>query len=147
MTDEWDSKKRLPLGHMDSLTWQEGHQAIRRLFTGGEDENGKTFNIKKDDASSSLKAHRMARGSVTIDFDSSLALFTDLSMIKSTIAISVVTSEVRNLKGSVHICHEGEPLHWIPHFHVGKFGHDPGFDLFILLPNHITGWNTYVFQN
>ena len=34
----------------------------------------------------------------------------------------------------MHISHKGIPLHWIPHFHLGRFGHDLQFDLFIFLP-------------
>jgi hypothetical protein len=33
------------------------------------------------------------------------------------------------------LIHNGAPLHWIPHFHIGQFGHDPMFDLFIFLPS------------
>ena len=80
------------------------------LFTGGSDENRKTFEIEKDDASSSLATRKMLKGSVTIDFNSTSELFTDKSVIKNMITVSAVASQVRNLKRTVHICHNGVPL-------------------------------------
>ena len=132
--DEWELKRKRPLAHMDRRSWKEKYQDIRKLFTGGEDDDSKLFNIERDDMSSAPRAGPLAVSDVTMDFDSLLALFADLSTIKSTIDITVVPTEVRNLKRTVHISHGGVPLHWIPHFHLGKFGNDPEFDLFILLP-------------
>lgn len=71
---------------------------------------------------------------MTLDIDSILALFTDLSVIKTVIGISIVANPMKNLKQSIHFIHNGVLLHWIPHFHVGQFGHDPMFDLFMFLP-------------
>jgi len=48
--------------------------------------------------------------------------------------VSIVSNPVRNLKRSVHLAHDGMPLHHIPHFHLGQFGHDPMFDLYVMLP-------------
>ncbi len=82
----------------------------------------------------SPRKREMARGETTLDVDSVLALFTDLSMINKEIAISIIVYPTKNLKKSVHIIHNSVPLHWIPHFHLGHFGHDIKFDLFIFLP-------------
>jgi len=69
-----------------------------------------------------------------------LALFTDLSVIKTVVAISIVANPMKNLKRSVHLIHNGIPLHWIPHFCLGQFGHHPIFDLFIFLPALYNKW-------
>src|SRR5205809_922460 len=76
----------------------------------------------------------MAKGQATLDIDSILAMFTDLSAINTMIKISIVSNPIKNLKQSVHLMHQGVPLHYIPHFHLGRFGHDPDFDLYIMLP-------------
>ena len=75
----------------------------------------------------------MARGKANMDIDS-LALFTDLSIINIKIILSIVTNLNKNLRQSVHISHKGILLHWIPHFHLGQFGHDLQFEQFIFLP-------------
>jgi hypothetical protein len=76
----------------------------------------------------------MGRGQATIDIDSTLAMFTDLSVINTVIGITIISNPIRNLKRNVHLAHQGAPLHHIPHFHLGQFGHDPKFDLYIMLP-------------
>ena len=82
----------------------------------------------------SRRRREMAHGTVTLDIDSILALFTDLSTIKTVIAISIIANPMKNLKRSVHLIHNGILLHWISHFHLGEFGHHPKFDLFMVLP-------------
>jgi hypothetical protein len=80
------------------------------------------------------QVRKMARGRLTVDIDSVLSLFTDLSMINCTIDIAMVWNPWRNLESSVHIAHRGIPLHRIPHFHLGRFGRDLDFDLYMFVP-------------
>src|SRR5579859_1415194 len=57
----------------------------------------------------------------------------NLSVINTVVAISIVANPTKNLKTSVRLIHNEIPLHWIPHFHLGQFGHDPMFDLFMFV--------------
>jgi hypothetical protein len=82
----------------------------------------------------SKRKRDMVRGEATLDIDSILALFTDLSVIDTVIEISIISNPMKNLRKNVHIIHDGTPLHWIPHFYLGQFGHDPAFELFVFLP-------------
>jgi hypothetical protein len=141
--DEWRKLSDNPLWHMTADEWKESHEIIGRVFTGGDDsddEEGIKLDrylvVGKDDVvfEGSRRRREMARGEATLDVDSVLALFTDLSMINTEIAISIVANPMKNLKKSVHLNHNGAPLHLIPHFHLGHFGHDIKFDLFIFLP-------------
>jgi len=142
--DEWRKFSKDPLEHMSPREWRKCHQTIKQIFTGGDesdDEEGvssdRYLNIGKGDRmfANSRRMREKARGDVTLDIDSTLALFTDLSMIKTVVAISIISNPMKNLKKSVHLIHNGVPLHWIPHFHLGHFGHDPEFDLFMFLPS------------
>ncbi|HMD14965.1 MAG TPA: hypothetical protein VKI62_10090, partial [Bacteroidota bacterium] len=141
--DEWRRFSQDPLLHMSSREWERCNERFGRIFTGGDDsddEDGvklnRYLNVGKGDAmfANSGRKRAMARGEVTIDIDSILALFTDLSVIDTVIAISIVANPTKNLDRSIHLIHNGIPLHWIPHFHLGQFGHDPMFDLFMFLP-------------
>ena len=76
----------------------------------------------------------LAQGKLTVDIDSALLLFTDLSLIQCTIDISMVWSPWKNLGSSIHITHQGVPLHRIPHLFLGRFGHDLDFDLCLFAP-------------
>jgi len=115
---------------------------VGRIFTGGDDsddEDGikldRYLEVGKGDMMfTNSRRREKARGEVTLDIDSILALFTDLSVINTMLSISIVANPMKNLKRSVHLIHNGIPLHWIPHFHLGQFGHDPMFDLFVFLP-------------
>ena len=69
---------------------------------------------------------------MSLDIDSILALFTDLSVINTVVAISIVVNPMKNLKRSIHLIHNRILWHWIHHFHLGQFGHDLMFDLFIV---------------
>ena len=123
--------------------WKDCYQTIETIFTGGDNSDDEDaikldryLEVGKGDvmfANSQIRREK-ARGEVTFDIDSILALFTDLSVIKTVIAISIIANPIKQLKKSVHLIHNGVPLHWIPHFHIGQFGHDPMFDLFIFLP-------------
>ena len=141
--DEWRKFSEDPLWHMTPEEWKECHQTVGRIFTGGDssdDEDGVKLDrylmVGKGDVmfANSRRRREKARGEVSLDIDSILALFTDLSVINTVIAVSIVANPMKNLKKSVHLIHNGVPLHWIPHFHVGQFGHDPMFDLFMFLP-------------
>jgi hypothetical protein len=141
--DEWKKCSQDPLTHMEREEWRECHDKIGRMFTGGddsEDEDGikldRYLKVGKGDVmfANSKRKREMARGEATLDIDSILALFTDLSVVNTVISISIISSPMKNLKNSVHIIHNGAPLHWIPHLHFGRFGHDPQFNLFIFLP-------------
>jgi hypothetical protein len=141
--DQWRKLSGKPLWHMTSDQWKECHEIVGRILTGGDDsddEDGIKLNryleIGKDDMvlANSSRKREMARGEATLDVDSVLALFTDLSMINTEIAFSIIANPMKNLKKSVHIIHNGVPLHQIPHFHLGHFGHYVKFDLFIFLP-------------
>jgi hypothetical protein len=132
--DNWEKCLKNPLDHMTTREWRESSGKIKELFTGGEEP--KHLAIGKSDITFARDAHKrnMAKGQVTFDIDSVMATFTDLSVINTVIGISIVSNPIRNLKGSVHLTHQGAPLHHIPHFHLGHFGHDPKFDLYIMLP-------------
>src|SRR5277367_3593395 len=141
--DEWRKFSGDPLWHMTPKEWEKCHRTIERVFTGGDDsgdENGERVDrylmVGKGDVmfANSRRKREKARGEVSLDIDSILALFTDLSVINVMITISIVANPMKNLKKSVHLLHNGVPLHWIPHFHMGQFGHDPKFDLFMFLP-------------
>jgi hypothetical protein len=143
LDDEWKKLSSNPLSHMTANEWNDCHEIVGQIFTGGDDsdaEDGEKVDryleIGKDDAifAESLRKRKMARGDTTLDIDSILALFTDLSMIKTKIVLSIVANPNKNLRQSVHISHKGIPLHWIPHFYFGRFGHDIQFDLSIFLP-------------
>ena len=154
--EQWEELCRKPLKGMSEQEWNTAYRTIQRVFTGpysvsdiaraqdeGEDDSDctsdeltKTLVMGKGDMMSNdceIK-RRQAQGKVRLDIDSILALFTDLSIIKSVLSISIVPLPTKNLQSDVHIVHNGVPLHWIPHFHFGRFGHDPTFDLFIFLP-------------
>ena len=140
---EWKQWSSKPFHHMTIHQWKDCCESIGRLFTGGDDsddEDGvrmdRYLKLGKGDLvfSGRRTKREMARGEASLDIDSILALFTDLSMIKTGIEISIVSNPMKNLKSSVHLVHKGVPLHWIPHFYLGMFGHNPTFDLFIFLP-------------
>jgi len=136
-----DKGKRMMRDPLGSATtregWTEIGAAIQNVLT-GEDEEGETrhFHIGSGD----LVHHHiqrirdMARGTVTVDIDSILSLFTDLSMINCTIDIAMVWNPWRNLQSSVHIAHRGIALHRIPHFFLGRFGRELSFDLYVFAP-------------
>jgi hypothetical protein len=141
--DEWKKLSRNPLWHMTPDEWDGCYETVGQMFTGGDDsdvEDGERIHryleIGKDDVmfADSRRKKKMARGETTLDIDSVLALFTDLSMVNTKIVLSIVANPNKNLRQSVHISHRGVPLHWIPHFHLGRFGDDLQFDLFIFLP-------------
>jgi len=156
--DRWEELCRKPLTGMTEEDWSEGYSAIQQVFTGPYTSVNNTRFEKDDDADSDSDClsnemtktlemgkgdmmsddcetrRRQAQGILRLDIDSILALFTDLSIIKSVLSISIVPLPTKNLQSDVHIIHNGVPLHWIPHFHFGRFGHDPTFDLFIFLP-------------
>lgn len=142
--DEWKIHAADPFYHMTPRSWRRCCETVGRVFTGGDDsdvEDGERMNryleIGKDDCmfDDSRKKRRMASGEATLDIDSVLALFTDLSMVNTKIRLSIGANPNKNLRQSVHISHRGTPLHWIPHFHLGQFGNDINFDLFIFLPS------------
>jgi hypothetical protein len=112
-------------------------EALQELFT-GEDETDKVkdFSMRTGDLLHlrNQRIREMAAGKVTVDIDSVLSLFTDLSMINCTIDVAVVWSPWRNLQSSVHIAYKGIALHRIPHFFLGRFGRELIFDLYIFAP-------------
>ena len=154
--DQWEELCRKPLNGMTEEEWNSAYPTIQQVFTGpyprgdnmrsedehdGDSDSGfnemiKTLEIGKGDMTSDgcETKRRKAQGVLRLDIDSILALFTDLSIIKTVLSISIVPLPTKNLQSDVHIIHNGVPLHWIPHFHFGRFGHDPTFDLFIFLP-------------
>lgn len=140
---EWKQWSDKPFGHMTMDQWKNCCETVGLIFTGGDesdDEDGERMDryldLGKEDLmfANQRRKRELARGEASLDIDSVLALFTDLSMIKTTIEITVISNPLKNLKNSVHLVHKGAPLHWIPHFYLGKFGHDPTFELFIFLP-------------
>lgn len=133
--DEWEKHLKDPLNHVSEQKWRKSWRYVQALFTG----EGHPKNLQlgfKDDIASSIDKHyrRIAQGEATLDIDSILALFTDLSTIKTSMKISIVSNPMKNLQHSVHLSHCGVSLHHIPHFYLGTFGHDPSYDLFIMLP-------------
>ena len=154
--DQWEVLSRKPLTAMTEEQWSGAYPTIQQVFIGPytvvdntrfedddeahsdslSDRMTKTLEIGKGDMmfDDCEMRRRQAQGMLRLDIDSILALFTDLSIIKSVLSISIVPLPTKNLQSDVHIIHNGVPLHWIPHFHLGRFGHDPTFDLFIVLP-------------
>jgi hypothetical protein len=134
VTDDWAKHLKDPLDHTNIREQRLWLMQIRELFTGGEE--CKHLAIGKNDIkpAKSRTKHNIAKGQVTLDIDSILAMFTDLMVINMVIAISVISSPIRNLKQRVHLAHQGAPLHHIPHFDLSQFGHDPKFDLYVMLP-------------
>ena len=120
--DEWRKFSQDTLWHMTSKEWNECHQTIQHVFTGGDDSDNeggvkldRYLNVGKGDImfANSRRRREKAHGEVTLDIDSILALFTDLSIINTVIAISIVTNPMKNLKKSLHLIHNGVPFHWI----------------------------------
>jgi len=150
--DQWKDLGGMPLMHMTGEEWNRCYQTIEQVFIGpypsekrdrGPDERSgqpnemtKTLETGKGDImfDPSESRRRSARGKVRFDIDSVLALFNDLSVVKSVLSVTIVPLPMKNLQSDVHIIHNGVPLHWIPHFHFGRFGHDPTFDVFMFLP-------------
>src|SRR5579859_412996 len=141
--DEWRKFSQDPLGHMTANEWKRCHKMIGHIVMGGDEsdvEDGVRVNryleVGKGDMmfANSRRRREKARGEVSLDIDSILALFTDLSVINTVVAISIVANPTNNLKRRVRLIHNEILLHWIPHFHLGQFGHDPMFDLFLFLP-------------
>ena len=134
MNDNWAKRLTDSLDHMTAEEWNGSWMKVKELFTGGEEL--KHLAIGKNDItfSKSRVKRKMAKGQVAFDIDSILAMFTDLSVINTVIGISIISNPMKNLKHSVHLAHQGAPLHHIPHFHLGHFGHDPKFDLYVMLP-------------
>jgi hypothetical protein len=144
LEDSWETGNvgDTPLFRTSPNDWKECHENVGLLLTGGtdsdDDGNGirlnRYLNMGKGDKLSAPSTRQMAQGVVTFDLDSALAVFSDLSAIHAMILISIDANPMKNLKYSVHVYHRGVPLHLIPHFHFGQFGHDPQFNLFVLLP-------------
>ena len=134
INDNWTKRLTDSLDHMTAKEWNESWAKMKELFTGGDEP--KHLAIGKSDItfSKSRVKQKMAKGQVTFDIDSILAMFKDLSVINTVIGISIISNPMKNLKRSVHLAHQGAPLHHIPHFHLGHFGHDPKFDLYVMLP-------------
>jgi len=134
--DQWRKHLGDPIGHMSVQKWDQNWQHFQDLFTGDHD-GLKQLAIGKDcDISHSNEEdlQRISRGKVMIDIDSILAMFTDLSVINSVLKISIVSNPAKNLSSNIHLAHRGKPLHHIPHFFLGSFGHDPRYDLYMMLP-------------
>lgn len=146
--DEWNKLSGKPLTSMPREEWNHCYETIERVFTGtnpsGDDQEdddepveiNRNLEIGKGDMmfDESELNRKLAKGKLRLDIDSVLAVFTDLTFIKTVLNISIVPLPTKNLQNDVHIVHNGVALHWIPHFHLGTFGHDPTFDLFIFLP-------------
>src|SRR5271156_1829764 len=107
--DEWIKFSQDPLWHMTPTEWKECHQTVGRIFTGGddsEDEDGVKLDrylvAGKGDTMFANSRRRKLEEKVSLDIDSILALFTDLSVINTMITISIVANPMKNLKKSVH---------------------------------------------
>ena len=132
--DTWKKHIKDPLSHLTPKQWNQQWEVMQELFTGGETEPKLEVGMEDISTSESYVKRNIAAGTVTIDIDSILALFTDLSTIASTINICVTSNPNKNLKTGIHLSHKGAPLHHIPHFYFGSFGHDPTYDIFVFLP-------------
>lgn len=133
--DDWEKHLKEPLAHMTERRWKRKWRSIEHLFTGGTQI--RRLCIGKDDdisRSRSTAERRTAQGKATVDIDSILAMFTDLSVIATAINICITPQAHKNLTSNIHLAHRGIPVHHIPHFCLGSFGHDPKYDLFVLLP-------------
>jgi hypothetical protein len=131
--DEWKERCRDRLSHVSTDTWEENSPLFESAMT-----NADCCNLclgHEDDLASSTdkRERRFAQGDVTLDIDSVLAAFTDLSVINTPIRFSIVSNPSKNLQHSVHLCHGDIPFHHIPHFHLGTFSHNPDYDLFMML--------------
>ena len=76
--------------------------------------------------------HQFAEGEATLDIDSILTTFNDLSIVNISIHFSIVSNPVKNLQYSIYMSCRGIQLHYVSHFYLRTFGHDLHFDLFIM---------------
>ena len=134
--DEWRKHCRNSLDHVSNVKWDEHWDFFEDVLT--EEPNRPNLCLWHEDdvASKSNRCYDplFAEGEMTFDIDSILALFTDLCVINAPIQFSIMSNSVKNLQNSVHLSCKGIPLHRVPHFYLGTFGHDPHFDLFVMLP-------------
>ena len=134
--DEWRKHCRRPLSHVTATKWDEHWDFFEAIFTEEPDRSNLCLWHEDDVASKSNRCYdcQFAEGEVTLDIDSILAMFTDLSVINAPIRFSIMSNPAKNLQHNVHLACRGIPLHHVPHFYLGTFGHDPHFDLFLMLP-------------
>lgn len=101
LEEEWKKSSSRPLGHMTPDEWDQCHETVGQIFTGGDDsddEEGERIDryleIGKDDMmfADSLRKRKMARGEASLDIDSVLGLFTDLSMINTKFELSILAN-------------------------------------------------------
>jgi hypothetical protein len=128
---------KMPLSHSSPSDRGKIGDALKQSLTGLDQEGQiRRFYMGSGDLlhHSKPRVREMAQGKLTLDIDSVLSLFTDLSMVNRCIDIFVVWSAWRNLDSSVHITHQGVPIHRIPHLCLGRFGYPLHFDLYLLAP-------------
>jgi len=131
-----------PLSHMSASRWSETCEDTEKLFVGAPTSiPGQTglpnLEVGKDcDISTSEDAEKRAKsqGELTLDIDSILALFTDLSAIQTSINIYANSNPAKNLNSTVHLSHQNHPVHHIPQFFIGTLGDSPEYQLYMLLP-------------
>jgi len=126
-----------PFSHSSPTEWTHSADSFKRSLCGLNHQGDiRSFHMGAEDMTkhSQKPIRDLAHGKLTVDIDSALLLFTDLSLIQCTIDISMVWSPWKNLSSSVHITHHGVPLHRIPHLFLGRFGHDLDFDLYLFAP-------------
>jgi len=124
--DDIDRRERMlsaPLSFTSHKELSSVAQSFRRVLTGIDDSGMmKSFSMEVGNLMYiNEKVKRMTDGRVSVDVNSALALFTDLSMIKYTIDMSINFVPWKNLDFNVHIAHEGIPLYKVPHFFLGTF--------------------------
>lgn len=138
--EEPQSAYKDPFITISKSEWVSSSKVLERIFTGPSEETApakRHLEVGKSDRmfSSNPTIREMACGTVTIDIDSTLALFSNFSVINTVLTVSLFANQAKNLKKSVHLLHQNIPLHHIPHFHLGAFGHDIEWDLFVFLPS------------
>jgi hypothetical protein len=135
--DVYKKMTNSPFSHSSSMEWIELGDSFKRSLSGLDDkESVRQFHMGTGDMMKHThkRIRDIAQGKLTVDIDSVLLLFTDLSFVRCTIDISMVWNPWKNLSSSVHITHRGIPLHRIPHFFLGRFGQDLNFDLYLFAP-------------
>ena len=133
---KWASSKALNKSSQETLLTQE--VSLNKLFSGVSSDRLEPpildLNLREAKISRRPWVKRMAKGVTTLDIDSTLAIFEDLDVIKADLDIWPVSMPALNLRRSLHLAYKKVSIHRIPHFHFARFGRNPSFDLYILLP-------------
>ena len=103
------------------------------------DVNPPKFDLRIDDICSPDLPNR----TVSLDMDSGITYDFPLNMIRSNISLNMLPSSARQLKSNLHFRIGKTMAHQVPHFHLASAGDGLGFDIFVMLPNHLRFQNKH----